>query len=143
MKRRNLKFIFNNFILLPSIVQATKNSKIEASLVPGLPKAAQPIMTELSQLAAKVATLTAQGKVAQTLPIWNRGVVLIKQLVPALTDPLEKLVVQYLLSPWMNKFRTIIISGKGTDDTIDTYYTMKNAVLEALEELEKGQVTGK
>lgn len=99
-------------------------------------------MYRLSQLARQVAQLTAQNNIRRTIPIWNEGIQLIQQLQAALTDKTQKMVVAYLLSPWMNIFRQIVIQTGGNSDAINTYYTEKNAMLNGLIAIKKG-VTGK
>lgn len=136
------KLYFNNFFLSTSIGEALEDSKLEAGMENAVPPAAAPIMKELSQLASEVAQATKEDKVSATGPIWDRGVVLVKQLSSKLTDPTQKNVVDNLLEPWMKKFRMIVKSGKATPENMNTYYTEKNAMLKAVMELSKG-VRGK
>lgn len=104
----------------------------------GLPPDGKPIMEKLSHIAKRVAALTKLNKVSETAALFKEAGDELEELESKLTNPYQRIAVHYLLSPWVRKFQAMIESGKATPETIELYYTIKNAILNALDLIKKG-----
>lgn len=123
--------------LLSSIEAAKYDAEEEADLAKKVPEPARPYLDELSQIAVKVAKYTENDDIDKSLSVWDEAIRILGPLKNSLPDPMMKDLVGNLLEPWMKEFRTFIASGKATPATIYVYYTMKNAVLNAIQEWTK------
>lgn len=92
-------------------------------------------MNKLSAIAARIGKYWEKNDIQATIAPWEQAVTLIGQLPAQLDDWHEKVVVQYLMTPWMKAFLKLLQSGQGTKQDITVYYVEKNAILTALQTL--------
>lgn len=69
-------------------------------------------------------------------PLIDDGKIQMKDILAAITDPLEREVLQYVLLPWLSNVDNLDKQGKLTFKDIGDYFGIKNAVLEELKKLE-------
>lgn len=92
-------------------------------------------MRQLSAIAHEISGDWNRGDIKATIPPWERAVTLIHALPAQLNDEHQVLVVESLMTPWMEVFLQILKSGHQTKPIITDYYTLKNAILQALKTL--------
>lgn len=92
-------------------------------------------MNKLSAIADKIGDDWEKNDIQATIAPWQQAVTLIEQLPSKLDDWHEKVVVQYLMTPWVKAFLKLLQSGQGTKKDITVYYVEKNAILTALKTL--------
>lgn len=85
------------------IREATKNSRIEGSMVKDVPQRAKAHLARLSKIAKTIAgQRKSNDPVEDTFPLVVDAEDQIKSMIPALTDPLQHDVVADMLLPWVH-----------------------------------------
>lgn len=119
--------------------EAAKNSEIEkgSSIGDVSPPDAKIIWQDLAKNAAEISKAWDNNDLKAAVEPWKRAVELIEKLPSKLTNGIQKMVVEHLMTPWMKAFLKIMESDKRSKEYVTEYYTLKNAILDALVQLSK------
>lgn len=104
----------------------------------GLEPAAAAAMKHLANIAHDIGIDWQNNNIKAIIPPWQRAADLLGKMPAKLNAPEyrnARLVLKYLMTPWVKEHLKLLKAGKGDRKQVNDYYLAKNAVLDALAEI--------